>query len=325
MAVANAALGGKGSPGFSRPPLDLSGKRQRALSEQVVKWLLAACAAFTVITTIGIMVILTYESLEFFREVSVSDFLFGNEWTALFPADAKFGVLPLVRGTITIAGISAFVSIPLGLMAAIYLSEYAGERSRSILKPVLEILAGIPTIVYGFFALKFITPTLLNPVIDVGVFNGLAAGIAVGIMTLPLVASLSEDALRAVPGSLREAAYGLGGTRFETAVRVVLPAAMSGVIASFILAISRAIGETMIVALAAGSRPAGMGAEGPWDPTGSMQTMTGFIAQAFSGDVSRGSIQFYSLFGVGLLLFLMTLAMNILSHWVAKRFRKDYQ
>jgi phosphate transport system permease protein len=289
-----------------------------------MRWVLASCALFTLFTTVGIAVILAYESLQFFAEVPVWDFLFGNEWTALFPDDAKFGVLPLVRGTLVIAGISALVSLPFGLMAAIYLSEYAGERARAVLKPVLEVLAGIPTIVYGFFALKFITPTLIMPVLDVGVFNGLAAGIAVGIMTLPLVASLSEDALRAVPRSLREAAYGLGATRFETASRVVLPAAFSGVIASFILAISRAIGETMIVALAAGSRPAGLGASGDWDPTESMQTMTGFIAQAFSGDVSRGSVQFYSLFGVGLVLFVMTFAMNMLSHWVARRFREEY-
>jgi phosphate transport system permease protein len=310
-------------PEQSRPPIDLSGKRNRAFSEHLAKWLLTLCALFTLATTVGIVFILLWESLNFFREVPITDFLFGNEWTALF-AEPQFGVLPLVRGTVTIAGISALVSIPFGLLAAIYLSEYASERKRSILKPILEILAGIPTIVYGFFALKFITPNLLMPIMDVGVFNGLAAGIAVGIMCLPLVASLSEDALRAVPGSLREAAYGLGATKFETAVRVVLPAAISGVIASFILAVSRAIGETMIVALAAGSRPAGMGADGPWDATQSMQTMTGFIAQAFSGDVSRGSVQFYSLFGVGLLLFIMTLTMNMLSHWVARRFREEY-
>jgi phosphate transport system permease protein len=304
--------------------MDLSGKRNRAFSEHLVKWLLTACATFTLLTTIGIVVILVWEALNFFREVPVTDFLFGNEWTALF-SEPSFGVLPLVRGTVTIAGISALISIPFGLMAAIYLSEYAGERSRAILKPTLEVLAGIPTIVFGFFALKFITPNLIKPIIDVGTFNGLSAGIAVGIMSLPLVASLSEDSMRAVPRSLREAAYGLGATRFETAVRIVLPAAISGVIASFILAISRAIGETMIVALAAGSRPSGMGAAGPWDPRDSMQTMTGFIAQAFSGDVSRGSTQFYSLFAVGLLLFLMTLAMNILSHWVARRFREEYE
>ena len=303
--------------------MDLSGKRHRALSERLVKWLLTACATFTLLTTVGILVILAWESLNFFREIPVTDFLFGDEWTALFN-QPSFGVMPLVRGTITVAGISALISIPFGLMAAIYLSEYAGERSRGILKPVLEVLAGVPTIVFGYFALKFITPNLLMPIMDVGVFSGLAAGIAVGIMTLPLVASLSEDALRAVPLSLRVAAYGLGATRFETAVRVVLPAAISGVIASFILAISRAIGETMIVTLAAGSRPAGMGNSGDWDATDSMQTMTGFIAQAFSGDVSRGSVQFHSVFAVGLLLFFMTLVMNMLSHWVARRFREEY-
>lgn len=322
--MANAAM--SRSDSSPRPPtIDLSGKRNRALSEKIMHRILAACAAFTVLTTVGIAAILAYESIEFFTEVGVTDFLFGDTWTALFPQDQHFGVLPLVRGTVTIAMISAFVSIPLGLMAAIYLSEYASEGARSILKPVLEVLAGVPTIVYGFFALKFITPNLIEPLLDVGVFNGLAAGIAIGILTLPLVASLSEDALRSVPGSLREAAYGLGATKFETAVRVVVPAAISGVIASFILAISRAIGETMIVALAAGSRPAGQGGGGPWDATQSMQTMTGFIAQAFSGDVSRGTTAFYSLFGVGLVLFLMTLVMNILSQWVAQRFRQEYQ
>lgn len=322
--MANAAL--RGSDSSPTPPmLDLSGKRNRALSEKIMHRVLAACAVFTVLTTIGIAAILAYESIEFFTEVGVTDFLFGDNWTALFPQDQHFGVLPLVRGTLTIAFISALVSVPLGLMAAIYLSEYASEGARSILKPTLEVLAGVPTIVYGFFALKFITPNLISPVLNVGVFNGLAAGIAIGILTLPLVASLSEDALRSVPGSLREASYALGATKLETSVRVVVPAAISGVIASFILAISRAIGETMIVALAAGSRPAGQGASGPWDATQSMQTMTGFIAQAFSGDVSRGSTAFYSLFGVGLLLFLMTLTMNILSQWIAQRFRQEYQ
>ncbi len=309
--------------GFTRPPLDLSGKRNRTVSELTARYIMTACALFTLLTTVGIIFILLYESFEFFRQVPISDFLFGRTWTALFD-NGSFGVLPLVRGTLVIAGISALVSIPFGLMAAIYLSEYAGERPRSILKPVLEILAGVPTIVYGFFALNFITPKLLDPFLDVGVFNGLAAGIAVGIMTLPLVASLSEDAMRAVPRSLREAAYGLGATKFETAVRVVVPAAISGIIASFILAVSRAIGETMIVALAAGSRPSGMGTAGAWDPRESMQTMTGFIAQAFSGDVARGSVQFYSVFAVGLLLFFMTLIMNLLSHWVARRFREEY-
>ncbi len=311
--------------GSPRPPLNLSGKRKRTLVEQFIKWILTACATFTLVTTVGIVLILVYESLNFFREVPVWDFLLGNEWTALFPADAKFGVLPLIRGTLMIAAISACVSIPLGIMSAIYMSEYAGERTRAIVKPILEILAGVPTIVYGFFALKFLTPNILQRIMDVGVFNGLAAGIAVGILTLPLVASLSEDAMTAVPRSLREAAYGLGATRFEASVKVILPAAISGVIASFILAISRAIGETMAVTLAAGSRPAGQGPDGPWDPTGSMQTMTGFVAQTFSGDVSNGSVQFHSLFAVGLLLFIMTFAMNLTSQWISRRFREEYQ
>jgi len=323
--VTDAVYGGTVKSGSPRPPLNLSGKRKRTLVEQFIKWILTACATFTLVTTVGIVLILVYESLNFFREVPVWDFLLGNEWTALFPADAKFGVLPLIRGTLMIAAISACVSIPLGIMSAIYMSEYAGERTRAIVKPILEILAGVPTIVYGFFALKFLTPNILQRIMDVGVFNGLAAGIAVGILTLPLVASLSEDAMTAVPRSLREAAYGLGATRFEASVKVILPAAISGVIASFILAISRAIGETMAVTLAAGSRPAGQGPDGPWDPTGSMQTMTGFVAQTFSGDVSNGSVQFHSLFAVGLLLFIMTFAMNLTSQWISRRFREEYQ
>ena len=323
--MADAALGGTVGSGSSRPQFDLTAKRKRNLSERLIRWFLTACATFTLLTTLGIVVILAYESFNFFRDIPVWDFLLGNEWTALFPADAKFGVLPLVRGTLVIAAISACVSIPLGIMAAIYMSEYAGDRTRSIVKPILEVLAGVPTIVYGFFALKFLTPNLLQSIMDVGVFNGLSAGIAVGILTLPLVASLSEDAMRAVPRSLREAAYGLGATRFEASVRVILPAAISGVMASFILAISRAIGETMAVTLAAGSRPAGQGPDGPWDPTGSMQTMTGFVAQTFSGDVSNGSVQFHSLFAVGFLLFIMTFALNFASQWISRRFREEYQ
>lgn len=323
--MANTAFGGGAQTAVQRPPLNLTAKRHRAFSERLATWFFTACATLTLFTTAGIIVILLYESLNFFREIPVWEFLFGNEWTALFPADAQFGVLPLVRGTVVIALISACVSIPFGLMAAIYLSEYANERVRSIIKPVLEILAGVPTIVFGFFALQFITPQLLMPILDVGVFNGLSAGIAVGVLTLPLVASISEDSLRAVPMSLREAAYGLGATKFETSINVILPAAISGVVASFILAISRAIGETMTVALAAGARPAGAGNSGPWDPRDSMQTMTGFIAQTFTGDVSNGTVQFHSLFAVGLLLFIMTFAMNVVSQWVSVRFRKEYQ
>ena len=311
-----------------RPPLDLSGKRRRHLSEHVVRWLLIACSVATLLTTIGIALILLFEAFNFFRAVPVSDFLLGSTWTPLFEGEQQqFGALPLVTGTLMTSLVSALIAIPLGLMAAIYLSEYAGERPRSILKPVLEVLAGVPTIVYGFFALTFITPVLLQPVVDVGTFNGLAAGIAIGIMTLPMVASLSEDALRAVPRSLREAAYALGATKMETSLRVVVPAAISGVIASFILAISRAIGETMFVAIAAGQAPAGQsgGSSGMWDLSESMQTMTGFSAYTFSSDVPRGTPQFYSLFGVGLLLFIMTFIMNLASQWVTRRFREAYE
>jgi phosphate transport system permease protein len=308
--------------------LDLTGRKNRQLSELLVKWFLLTCVLLTVATTLGIIGILIYESLEFFRDISIWKFLTGTTWTALSEGDQQeFGVIPLVTGTLTIAFVSALIAIPLGLAAAIYLSEYASSTARSILKPVLEILAGVPTIVYGFFALTFITPVILKPVLNIGTFNGLAAGIAIGIMTLPMVASLSEDALRAVPRSLREAAYGLGATKFEASVKVIVPAAVSGIIASFILAISRAIGETMIVAVAAGSAPAGQTAAsgGLFDFQQNMQTMTGFIAYTFSSDVARGSSQFYSLFGVGLLLFCLTFVMNLVSQWVSKRFREVYE
>lgn len=314
---------------IERAPLDLSGKRNRRASEQLMKYVLIACSLVTLATTIGIVVILVFEALKFFQEVAVWDFLLGATWTPLFSGEQQeFGVLPLVMGTLMTTLVAGFIAIPLGLAAAIYLSEVASERGRSVLKPILEVLAGVPTIVYGFFALTFITPVLLEPLIPgIGTFNGLAAGIAIGIMTLPTVASLSEDALRAVPRSLREAAVALGATRFETSVRVVVPAAISGIVASFILAISRAIGETMIVAVAAGQAPAGQttGSSGWWDITQSMQTMTGFIAYTFSSDISRESTPFYSLFGVGLLLFVLTFAMNLLSQWVTNRYREEYE
>jgi phosphate transport system permease protein len=287
-----------------------------------------ACALMTVLTTVGIIGVLAYEAFEFFREVPVFDFLLGTTWTPLFSgSQQEFGVIPLITGTLVTSAIAAVIALPLGLMAAIYLSEYAGDTARSILKPTLEILAGVPTIVYGFFALTFITPVLLKPIVDVGTFNGLSAGIAIGIMTLPMVASLSEDALRAVPRSLREASFALGATKLETSLKVIAPAAISGIIASFILAISRAIGETMIVAIAAGQAPAGQsgGSSSLFDFSESMQTMTGFIAYTFSSDVARGTPQFYSLFGVGLVLFIMTFVMNIVSQWITRRFREVYE
>jgi phosphate transport system permease protein len=308
--------------------MDLSGRKNRRVSEDVVKYLLMACALMTVLTTVGIIGVLAYEAFEFFREVPVFDFLLGTTWTPLFSgSQQEFGVIPLITGTLVTSAIAAVIALPLGLMAAIYLSEYAGDTARSILKPTLEILAGVPTIVYGFFALTFITPVLLKPIVDVGTFNGLSAGIAIGIMTLPMVASLSEDALRAVPRSLREASFALGATKLETSLKVIAPAAISGIIASFILAISRAIGETMIVAIAAGQAPAGQsgGSSSLFDFSESMQTMTGFIAYTFSSDVARGTPQFYSLFGVGLVLFIMTFIMNIVSQWITRRFREVYE
>ncbi|MCA9832494.1 MAG: phosphate ABC transporter permease subunit PstC [Thermomicrobiales bacterium] len=312
-----------------RPPLNLTGKKSRQRSEEVIKYALIACALVTLLTTVGIIGVLLFEAAKFFAEVPIWDFLSGTTWTPLFAgSQQEFGVLPLVMGTLMTSLVAACISLPLGLAAAIYLSEFASERARSILKPVLEVLAGVPTIVYGFFALTFITPVILEPLFpNIGTFNGLSAGIAIGIMAMPTVASLSEDALRAVPRSLREAAYGLGATKFEATARVVVPAAISGIVASFILAISRAIGETMIVAVAAGQSPAGQSgaSNSVFDLMNSMQTMTGFIAYTFSSDVARDSVAFYSLLGVGLLLFIMTFGMNLASQWVTRKYREEYE
>jgi len=300
--------------------LDLSGKRSRALSERVVGAVLWACGALSLLTTVGIILILLQQAFVFFSQVPLTDFLFGTTWTALFRTPL-YGVLPLVGGTLMITVVAMAVAIPLGLMSAIYLSEYAATRVRDVLKPALEILAGIPTIVYGFFAVTFIRPELLKPIFPgIGPFSALAAGIAVGFMTIPLVASLSEDAMRAVPRALREGGYALGATKLEVSWQVVVPAAFSGIIASFILAMSRAVGETMIVALAAGSKP--QLTANPLEP---MQTMTGFIVQAFSGDMVVGSTPYLSLFAVGLLLFFITLALNLLSHAIVARFREEYE
>lgn len=298
----------------------LRGSGRRHGSERVIEILLGACAVLSVATTIGIIIVLFEQALQFFRTIPVSDFLFGTKWTALFK-DGEFGVIPLVAGTFYIATLAMVIAIPLGLMAAIFLSEYASPRLRSVVKPGLELLAGIPTIVYGYFALTFITPNVLKSISPATApYNVLAGAIAVGVMVLPMIASLSEDALRAVPRSLREAAYGLGATKLEVSTRVVTPAALSGIVSAVILAISRAVGETMIVALATGSK-----AQLTADPRQPMQAMTGYIVQVLSGDVARGSTVYYSLFAVGLLLFCMTLAMNILSQWFVARFREEYQ
>ena len=300
--------------------LDLSGKRSRAVSERVIGSLLWLCGAISAVTTVGIVVVLAAEALRFFQRVPVVDFLFGTTWSALF-RQPEFGVLPLVGGTLMITLVAMIVAVPLGLMSAIYLSEYAAPRVRTVVKPALELLAGVPTIVYGFFAVTFIRPEILKPIFpQIGPFSALAAGIAVGIMVIPLIASLSEDAMRAVPRSLREAGLALGGTNLEVSWRIVVPAAFSGIVAAVILAMSRAVGETMIVALAAGSK-----AQLTANPLQPAQTMTGFIVQAFSGDIVVGSTPYLSLFAVGLLLFLMTLVLNVVSQWVVRRFREVYE
>jgi len=303
----------------SRPRVDLSGKGVGGVGERVIGAVLFAAAAVSVLTTIGIILILAEQAFEFFLQVPITEFLFGTKWTALFKTPS-YGVLPLVAGTLWITLIALLVALPLGLLSAVYLSEYASPRVRDVLKPALELLAGVPTIVYGFFAVTFIRPEILKPLFPkIGPFSALAAGIAVGVMIIPLVASLSEDAMRSVPRSLREGGLAMGATRNEVSWQVVVPAAFSGIVASFILASSRAIGETMIVALAAGSK-----AQLSANPLEPMQTMTGFIVQVFSGDVVAGSTPYLSLFAVGLLLFVMTLLLNIFSQWVVTRFREVY-
>jgi len=300
--------------------------------EQVIEGLLVFCALLSIATTVGIILVLFTESIfslngekAFFQEVSPIQFFFGTKWAPQF-AEKFFGVLPLFCGTVLVAGMAALTGLPAGILAAIYLSEYATPRVRKIVKPFLEVLAGIPSVVYGYFALEFITPYLIRPFfhdllgLDVDGFNALSAGIVVGIMVIPMVSSLSEDALRAVPRSLREAGYALGSTKYDVCVRVVVPAATSGIIASFLLAISRAVGETMAVVIAAGQSPVIT-----LNPLKSIQTMTAFMVNISLGDTPAGSIEYKSLYAVGLTLFCMTLFMNILSQWWMRRFREVYQ
>lgn len=286
--------------------------------EAGIERLLWACAAGSVLITAGIIGVLLFETVAFLREVPITDFLFGSVWSPLF-YDAQFGVLPLVSGTLLVSAIAMAVALPAGLLSAIYLSEYAPSGVRRVVKPVLEILAGVPTVVYGYFALLFVTPVLQRILPDLPLFNALSPGLVMGIMILPLVSSLSEDALHAVPNGLREGAYALGATRMQSALRVVVPAAFSGISASFILAMSRAIGETMIVAIAAGQQPRLTG-----DPTNPVQTMTAFIVQVSQGDTPAGSLGFKTIFAVGMLLFLLTFALNMVSDWLRRRFREEY-
>jgi phosphate transport system permease protein len=286
--------------------------------ELIIERLLLVCATASVLVTAGIVGVLLTEALAFFREVSIIEFLTGTEWTPLF-SEKRFGVLPLVAGTVLVSTIAMAIALPAGLISAIYLSEYAPGRARRIVKPALELLAGIPTVVYGYFALLFVTPLLQQALPGLAGFNALGPGIVMGLMILPLVSSLSEDALHAVPTGLREGALALGATRMETTLRVVVPAAFSGISASFILAISRAIGETMIVAVAAGQQPRLTA-----NPLVPIETMTAYIVQVSLGDTPAGTLEYRTIFAVGMLLFLSTFALNMVSQWLRRRFREEY-
>ncbi|MFI5459794.1 MAG: phosphate ABC transporter permease subunit PstC [Isosphaerales bacterium] len=309
----------------AEPDLWSGHSRYLAFWEAAVTVGLVLCAVITVLTTAGIILVLGAQSIEFFShaKVSVSEFLFG---TTLKPEarPPRFGIVPLLWGTFLVAAGSSMIALPIGLFSAIYLSEYAPRGLRAVLKPTLELLAGIPTIVYGYLALLLVTPMLkrlLEPLgVRVETFNALSACIVVGVMIIPLVSSLSEDVLSAVPRGLREAAFGLGATRFEVSTRIVLPAALSGVFASFILAISRAVGETMAVVLAAGMRP-----QITLNPLTSIETMTTYIVQIIGGDAAFGEPKYLSLFAVGLTLFAITLTLNIISGWVLRHFREVYE
>ena len=292
--------------------------QSRRITEFIIERGLFACAAGSVLITLGIIMVLLWETLAFLREVPLTEFLFGTVWTPLF-FDKHFGVLPLVGGTLLVSAIAMAVALPAGLLIAIYLSEYAPSAVRRILRPTLEILAGVPTVVYGYFALLFVTPLLQAVVPGLAGFNALSPGIVMGIMILPLVSSLSEDALRSVPNGLREGAYALGATRMQTSLRVVVPAAFSGISAATVLAMSRAVGETMIVVIAAGQEPRLTA-----DPRVPVATMTAYIVQVSLGDTPAGTIEYRTIFAVGMLLFLTTFALNLASNWLRERFREEY-
>jgi len=296
----------------------LSKRKTRHLRERVVEFVLFSAAAFSVFVTLGIVYVLVSESVLFFRQVSVWDFLTDTQWTPLF-ADAHYGIMVLLSGTLVSSAVALCVAVPLGTIIAIYLSEFAPFSVREVAKPLLELLSGVPTVVYGYFALLFVTPLLQTFFPSLPGFNLLAAGLVMGIMIIPYVASVSEDAMRAVPMAMREGSYAMGATRFQTATRVVTPAALSGITAAYILGISRAVGETMILAIAAGMQP-----NLTWNPTEPAATITSFIVQVALGDLPHGSIGYQTIFAAGLTLLLMTLAFNVLGHVLTRRFRQAY-
>lgn len=302
----------------SRERSTLDKRASEGLQDKLIEAILLGCGLISVLTTFGIVAIIFQVTFEFFQQVSLAQFFLDTRWTPLF-AEQHFGVWPLINGTLLTTIIAMAVAIPLGLASAIYLGEYAKPKVAGILRPAVELLAGVPTVVYGYFALLFITPLLRN-VLPLEIFNALSAGLMMGIMITPTVGSISLDAIRSVPRSLREGAYALGLTKLETITRVVLPAALSGISASILLGISRAVGETMTVLIAAGTQP-----KLTFNPLESMSTMTAYMAQISGGDSPRGSINFKTLYAVGAVLFLSTLSLNILSQWISRRFKEKYE
>jgi phosphate transport system permease protein len=307
------------APATPRTPV--LGVARRRRGEDAIRVLLFCAALLSVLTTVGIVFSLLSETVAFFGEVGLWDFISGTEWAPLF-SDPTFGVLPLVTGTLLVTGLALIVAIPLGLGTAIYLAEYAKPGTRRLIKPFIELLAGVPTIVFGYFALTFFTPVVLNDLLgmDLPTFNALAAGIIMGFMVLPTVASISEDAMSAVPRALREGAFGLGANKLQVSLRVVFPAALSGIVAAIVLGVSRAIGETMIVLVAAGQQP-----NFTADPRQSVETITTFIAATAKGDIATGSIAYKTIFAVGMVLFLMTLLMNTIAIRFVRRYRQVYE
>ena len=291
---------------------------RRNIKERIIEVILMLAALVAVATTFAIVGVLLYESLSFFETVSIVEFFTATEWTPLFE-NARYGIMPLVSGTLTTSAIALAVAVPIGTISAIFLSEFASHKTRELVKPILELLVGVPTVVFGYFALFFVTPLLQSIYPDLPSFNMLGAGIVMGIMIIPYIASLSEDAMRAVPMSMREGSYAMGATRFQTAIKVVTPAAVSGIVAAYILAVSRAVGETMVVAIAAGQQP-----NLTFNPLESAATITAYIVQVAMGDLPHGSIGYQSIFAAGLVLMLMTLSFNIVGHWVRKRYREAY-
>jgi phosphate transport system permease protein len=314
-----AAISYPAGVGTTVDPMRLKHKATRHLKERFIELLLLACGLVAVFTTLAITAILVYESIGFFSFVSVWDFITGTVWTPLFE-NPQYGILPLVSGTLTITFIALLVAVPMGTVIAIYLSEFAPHGAREVIKPALELIQAVPTIVFGYFALLFVTPMLQATLLpDLPGFNMLVPGIVIGVATIPTIASLSEDAMRAVPMAMREGAYAMGSNKMQVSLRVVMPAAVSGVVAAYVLAAARAIGETMVVAIAAGQN-----ANFSFNPMEAAATLTAYIAQVSMGDLEHGSVGYRSIFAAGLMLLLMTLVLNVAGHFLRRRYRKAY-